>query len=118
MCFEDINLVGWNDNNVVTLCSNALGLESIGQAKLWKGLFVNIDQPCVIKQYNDCMGGVDLVDRALSDYRPEIHGKKWYRSLFVNAIILLCVFTWCIHEISNDKEVPKVILEIKWLVFF
>ena len=53
------------------------------------------------------MGGVDLVDRALSDYRPEIHGKNWFLSLIVNAINLLCVFTWRIYEIANDKEVPQ-----------
>ena len=53
------------------------------------------------------MGGVDLVDRALSDYRPEIHGKNWFWSLIVNAINLLCVFTWRIYKIANDKEVPQ-----------
>ena len=48
----DIELMLWND---VTLCSKALGLEPIGQAKRWKGgQFVNIDQPCEIKHYKDC----------------------------------------------------------------
>ena len=72
----DIELVRWNENNVVTLCSKALGLEPIGQAKRWKGgQFVNIDQPCEIKHYKYCTGGVDFVNRALSDYRPEISPK-------------------------------------------
>ena len=37
---------------------------------------MNVDQPAVIANYNNGMGGVDLMDRALSDYRPSIHRKK------------------------------------------
>ena len=33
-------------------------------------------QPFIVKAYNNPMGGVDLLDRALSDFRPRIMGKK------------------------------------------
>ena len=103
-----VELVRWNDNNVVTLCSNALGVYPLGKAKRWKkGKYINVDQPAVIKHYNDCMGGVDLVDRALSDLRPVIQGKKWYWALFVNAINLMFVYSWRIYEIAVGKKVQQ-----------
>jgi len=32
------------------------------------------------------MGGVDLMDKALSDFRPVIHGKKLYWPLVKNTL--------------------------------
>ena len=61
-----VELVRWNDNNVVTLCGNALGVYPLGKAKRWKkGVYINFEQPAVIKPYTDCMTVVDLVDSAL-----------------------------------------------------
>ena len=47
---------------------------------------INIPQPAVIGAYNRGMGDVDLMDRALSNLRPVIHGKKWYWPLVANAL--------------------------------
>ena len=52
----------------------------MGNAKRWirvkkRG---NITQPAVIAAYNCEMGGVDLLDRTLSDLRHVIRGKKRY----------------------------------------
>ena len=44
-----------------------------------------VQQPYIVKQYNDFMGGVDLFDRLLSSYRPMIRGKK-----MVVAIVTEC----------------------------
>ena len=75
---------------MVTLCSNAISVNPIRNAKRWfhgKGQ-VNVSQSAMVGIYNSEMGGVDLVDRALSQYRPEFQGKKWYWPLIVNAINL------------------------------
>ena len=53
------------------------------------------------------MGSVDLVDRALSDLRPEIQGEKWYWTLFVNAINLMFVNSWKMYEIAVGKKVQQ-----------
>ena len=53
----------------------------------------NIQQPAVIAAYNRGMGGVDLLDRALSDLRPVIRGKKWYGPLVINAINIAFVYS-------------------------
>ena len=75
----NISLVRWNDNTVVTLCSNAIGVHPIRKVKRWvrgKGQ-VSVSEPAMVGIYNSEMDGVDLVDRALSQYRPKFRG-KWY----------------------------------------
>ena len=63
-------------------------------------------QPFVVKAYNG-MGGVDLVDRALSDFRPKIIGKKWYCTLLVNALNISVVYTWRLYELLHDEKIPQ-----------
>lgn len=102
----DIEIVRWNDNSVVTLCSNAIGLEPIRQVKRRvkdKGS-VNVPQPNVVACYNAGMGGVDLMDRSLADYRPTILGKKWYWTLVVNAINIAVVFSWRVYQLGTNTE--------------
>ena len=90
-----IQIIRWNDNSVVTIGSNAYDVQPIGSVKRWiKGEGKqNIQQPAVIAAYNQGMGGVDLLDRALSNLRPVIHGKKWYWPLVINAINITLVYS-------------------------
>ena len=73
-------IVRWNDNSIVTIESNAYGVQPIGSAKKRiKGKEEQkIQQPVVITEYNQGKGGVDLLDCALSDLRLVIYGKKRY----------------------------------------
>ena len=77
---DKIEIVKWHDNSAVTGGSNTYGLLPLRKVKRWKKGegYMNVDQPAVIAHDNNGMGGVDLMDRALSDYRPSIHRKKWY----------------------------------------
>lgn len=55
-------LVRWNDNNIVRVCSNINGEYPFVKAKRWfhkDKKNVEIDQPNVIAQYNQYMGGTD-----------------------------------------------------------
>ena len=77
---DQIELIRWNHNKVVTIGCNVLSVEPLGNVKQrkWDKGSVNVSETHVIKAYNKCMGGVDLVDHALSDPRPNFNGKKWY----------------------------------------
>ena len=102
---SNLEIVRWNDNSVVTIGSNAYGVEPVGNAKRWirgKGRG-NITEPAVIAAYNRGMGGVDLLDRALSDLRPVIRGKKWYWPLIINAINIAFVYSWRIYRIISGE---------------
>ena len=63
-------------------------------------------QSFVVKAYNG-MEGVDLKDRALSDFRPKIMGKRWYWTLLVNALNICVVYTWRLYELLHDKKIPQ-----------
>ena len=113
---DHIELIRWNDNNVVTIGSNAVSVEPVGNVKRWKRGkgSVNVSQPHDIKAYNKCMGGVDLVDRALSDLRPNFNGEKWYWSLIINAHNLGFVYCWQLHQLctkpKGDQKLHCVLL--------
>ena len=107
---DKIEIVRWHDNSVVTVGSNAYGLLPLRKVKRWKKGegHVNVDQPAVIAHYNNGMGGVDLMDRALSDYRPSIHGKKWYWLLFVNALNVALVYCWRLYRVSTGDTTKAI----------
>lgn len=50
------------------------------------------------------MGGVDLLDRFISMYRPTIQGKKWYWPLFLNCISMVTVAAWRLHVHVNENS--------------
>ena len=75
---DNIEIVRQDDNSVVTIRSNAYGVQTIRNAKIWikgKGK-QNIQQLAVISAYNRRIDGVVLIDRALSNLRLVIRGKK------------------------------------------
>ena len=54
-------------------------------------------QPFWFYQCNQGMGGVDLLDKFISQYRPTIQAKKWYWQLFVNYIETLTAAVRRLH---------------------
>ena len=53
------------------------------------------------------MGGVDLLDRALSDLRPVIFRKIWYWPLVINAINIEFVYSWRLYRIFSGETIPQ-----------
>ena len=71
----------------------------------------------MIAAYNHEMGGVDLLDRALSDLRTVTRGKKWYWPLITNAINIAFVYSWRIYrfisgEVLSQKEFRRRVVSI------
>ncbi|KAK9730799.1 Transposase IS4 [Popillia japonica] len=61
-----ISLVRYNDNAVVTMCSNNFSVQPLNTAKRYsrkEKKDITISQPNVITKYNKYMGGVDLRDK-------------------------------------------------------
>ena len=71
----------------------------------------HITQPQLIKQYNNGMGGIDVMNQLLGSYCPIIHAKKWYWPLIINAINVSVVATWQLH--CAVAETPKSHLEFR-----
>ena len=92
--------------------SNAVSVEPVVNVKRWKQVkgSVNVSEPHAIKACNKFMGGIDLVDRALSDLRSNFNGKKWYWSLIINAlnigfVCILLGITAIVHKAKRWSEV-------------
>lgn len=80
-CDGSVCIVRWSDNNVVTCMSNFDSVKPVKKVMRHvkgKDGKVSVSQPLMIANYTSGMGGVDLLDRLLSAYRPRIKGKKWW----------------------------------------
>ena len=76
----------WNDNSVVSLCSNAVGLQPISSASRFSSVArkrVRIQQPFLVKVYKELVGRVKRMDQNVTIYQVAIRGKKWYWCLIL-----------------------------------
>jgi hypothetical protein len=102
-----VNMVRWNDNNVVTMMTNydhTFPLKHVQRHVKGQAGKTQVNQPLMIANYTAGMGGVDLMDRLLGSYRPQIKGKKWWWPLFLNAINMGVVAAWRLHCAIHDKD--------------
>jgi len=72
-----------------------------------------ISQPYLNKQYNEGMGGIDLLGRLLGTYRPQFRNKKWWWNLFSNGLNMAIVADWRLHhelhkksQVANTSSIP------------
>lgn len=88
--FEGVCLraVKWFDNRPVTLLStfaSASPEQAVKHFDKKTRTTVSIPRPAIVGIYNECMGGVDLMDMLVALYRIHIRS-KWYRRLFFSFI--------------------------------
>ncbi|XP_029475784.1 piggyBac transposable element-derived protein 3-like [Rhinatrema bivittatum] len=107
-CFDNghVLAVKWHDNQCVIVASNYNNIEPLGKARRWSNARkcpVDLPQPVVIGLYNTHMGGVDILDRFMANYRPMFHSKKWWWPLFVKGINMAVVAAWCLHVEVGGK---------------
>ncbi|XP_022175761.1 piggyBac transposable element-derived protein 3-like [Myzus persicae] len=108
---QKILLVRWNDNSVVTVVTNNSTIEPLVGAKRYnrkEKKAVSISQPKVIAEYNQHMGGVDLHDNGICNYRINVKGKKWWWPLFVNLIDSVIVNAWKVHNLANKSKMSQL----------
>ena len=82
---NNIIVVRWNDNSIVTLASNITGVQPLQTDKRWDRVErkkIEITQPAMVKGYNKYMGGTDHMDRNVATYRSNVRSKKWWWCLF------------------------------------
>ncbi|CAH0562903.1 unnamed protein product [Brassicogethes aeneus] len=55
----------------------------------------------MISKYNKYMGGVDLHDNGVANYRIRVMGKKWWWPLFINTIDSALVNSWKLFNMDE-----------------
>ncbi|XP_043191510.1 piggyBac transposable element-derived protein 3-like [Amphibalanus amphitrite] len=104
--------VKWRDNRAVTVVTNHSDISPLKDVQRWSGdekKKVTVKQPNLIYEYNQYMGGVDLVDGAVGAYRPVIRWKKWYGTLVTNAFGLLRVASWRMYRSCTGRSVDQLV---------
>lgn len=109
---NEIGIVRWNDNSVVTVATNCESVQPLVSVKRYNRKEKRetlILQPNMIARYNKYMGGVDLHDNAIANYRINIRGKKWWWPLFINMLDSSVVNAWKLHRlVYSDKPISQL----------
>ena len=101
-----VPIVQWKDNKVVYLGPNFSKIQPTKIVKRYsqrEKKKTSCVQPFCFYQYNQGMGGVDLLDRFISQYKPTIQAKKWHWPLFVNCVEMLTVALWRLNVIIGSS---------------
>ena len=112
-----LTVVRWNDNNIVNVVSNKVGVHPLQTAKRWSRIEskqVTIPQPFMIRYYSSTMGGVDRTDQNIVKYRTVIQCKEWWWPLFSYCLDLSVQQAWHLYRSTNAaKDNPLDLLAIR-----
>lgn len=110
-------VVRWNDNSIVNVASNHLGVRPLTSVSRWSSSqkkTVTIPQPALISHYNRGMGGTDRMDQNLNCYRINIRNKKWWWSLFAFAVDTAVCNAWYLYRCSPAADqMPLSLLDFR-----
>ena len=112
---NDVLVCKWNDNSVVNLCSNAAGVHPISKASRYSSSEkkrLQIDQPFLIKLYNERMVSVNKMDQNVSKYRITMRGKKWCWCLISYMLDVSINNAWQLQKICNNEN-PMYMLQFR-----
>ncbi|KAG1934670.1 piggyBac transposable element-derived protein 3 [Pimephales promelas] len=94
-------VVKWYDNKPVLLVSVVHGRQPEDTCQRWdkkKKQYVTVSRPSIIREYNSKMGGVDLMDRMISNYRMSTRTKKWTMRMVMHFTDLALANSWLLYR--------------------
>lgn len=105
----EVCCVTWKDNAVVLIGSNYdTSLPSVTVDRRKKGGSTSFQQPKMVSNYNKYMGGVDLVDRHISNLRSAMRKRVWYWPIAKHCFEMLRVASYTfyrhLHPDSRMKQ--------------
>jgi DNA excision repair protein ERCC-6 len=104
---DGLSVIKWLDNSVVTVASNAYGVEPLGSVRRYSSKTKKVETikcPHSIKMYNKYMGGTDRMDEDVNAYRIAIRGKKWYWPIFTWLLDVCMNNAWVLHRNTNNNN--------------
>ena len=94
--------VRWFDNRSVTLASTFVGPLPVQKIRRWEKAtksHIEIDRPSIVNNhYNRSMGGVDMLDYFIAQYRFQLRSKRWYMYLFWHTVTVALINAWLVYR--------------------
>lgn len=126
---DNICCTVWRDSQPVTIVSNFSSPEPVGTCKRFAGPgkgYANIPCPKMILDYNESMGGVDLLNQTVKSYAiaPRLH--KWYWPIWTWFLNVQMVQAWRLYrvtwkkrhlEIKEEEKIEDANLEAATMLF-
>ena len=103
----EIRVVKWFDNRSVRVLTNMASVNPIGTVQRWdkkQKKYIEVPIPDMITQYNQHMGGVDLLDMLIALYRIHLRSRKWYHRILFNFLDLALVNSWFTYRLESIKN--------------
>ena len=101
----------WFDSKPVFLFSTAHAVTPVDTVKRWSKKdrdHVDMRRPSVVRLYNLCMGGVDLVDFMVSLYRIKARTNKWLVRVVMHFLDCAVSKAWILYrEAAKECGTPK-----------
>lgn len=99
------NIVRWMDSSVITVASTSLGISPTTSVTIFslQHCHILINRPTCIYKYNENMGGTDLQDQYVANYRVGIRGKKWHWPIFTCTLDIALNNAWTIYKKHNKN---------------
>ncbi|XP_046495332.1 piggyBac transposable element-derived protein 1 isoform X1 [Equus quagga] len=101
---DEIILCRWHGDGIISLCSNAVGIEPVNEISCLADddeESPQISQPSIVKLYDECREGVAKMDQIISKYKVRIRSKKWYSILVSYMIDVAMNNAWQLHRACN-----------------
>jgi hypothetical protein len=81
-------------------------VSTIGRYSRTEGRKVDVPCPDLVKKYNMGMGGVDLLDSSVANYRVTWRKKKWWWALFAWSLSVQAVNAWRLRQRFTKTKEP------------
>ena len=117
---DTVTVVVWKDTKPVTMSSNYFGSGAKSKCTRWdktKKAQIQVSRPEIVKKYNCHMGGVDLTEEFVNQYRIRIRNRRWYFCIFTWLMDLLMTNSWLlfrenVHNITQFEFRRQVVLSL------
>lgn len=94
---SNVLAVRWFDNRAVNLVTSYKDIEPMESVKRYDKKnkeMIDVNCPSIVGEYNQFMGGIDLMDSLSALYKYQVRTKRWYLVIFYHTITMALVSSW------------------------